>query len=188
MLTKNQKTPIYFDAEIVDDSPTSVTGDEYDSEQVQQAIAEIDSSITIFRGIAQGAVLAGFQLTSTQSLYLAGSVGLFPAVIAGLPVGASFAATLCYLRFENSLIPKITNHQKLAIGVTRTAMLAASSWKLIGDAQQMDFVARGSFQVFTQQVREFEGIQQPSQNHFGFLLGFSVCAAITLYLFLRKKR
>ncbi|WP_414756151.1 hypothetical protein [Anabaena sp. CCY 9910] len=188
MLTKNEKTPIYFNAEIVDDSSTSLTGDEYDSQHIQQAIASTDSSITIFRGIAQGAVLAGFQLISTQSLYLAGCVGLFPAVVAGLPVGASVAATLCYLRFENSLIPKITNRQKLAIGVTRTAMLAASSYKLTGDAQQMDSIARGSFQVFTQQVREFEGIEQPSQNHFGFLLGFWVCAALALFLFLRKKR
>ncbi|MBD2302270.1 hypothetical protein H6G28_27325, partial [Nostoc sp. FACHB-190] len=47
MLTRNQKTPIYFDAEIVDDSSTSVTGDEYDSQLLQQAIAETDSSITI---------------------------------------------------------------------------------------------------------------------------------------------
>jgi len=167
MLTKNEKTPIYFNAEIVDESPTSLTGDEYDSQLLQQAIASTDSSITIFRGIAQGAVLAGFQLVSTQSLYLAGCVGLFPAVVAGLPVGASVAATLCYLR---------------------TAMLAASSYKLTWDAQQMDSIARGSFQVFTQQVREFEGIEQPSQNHFGFLLGFWVCAALALFLFLRKKR
>jgi hypothetical protein len=187
MLTKNQNAPIYFDAEIVDDSPISVIGDEYDNEQVQQAIAETDGCITVFRGIASSTVLCGFQLTSTQSLYLAGSVGLFPAVVAGLPVGASFAATLCYLRFENGLIPKVTNQQKLAIGVTRTVMLAASSGKLTGDAQQMDNIARGSFQVFTQQVREFEGIQPPSKNHFGWLLGFSVCAAIALFLFLRKR-
>lgn len=188
MLTdKQNQTPIYFDAEIVDEGRDTGDGQHYDSQQVQQAIAETDSSITIVRGIAQGTVLAGFQLTSTQSLYLAGGVGLFPAVIAGLPVGASLAATLCYLRFENSLIPKVTDRQKLAIGVTRTVMLAASSGKLIGDAQQMDSVARGSFQVFTQQVKEFEGMKQPTQSHFGWLLGFSVCAAIALFFFLRKK-
>ncbi|MBD2358944.1 hypothetical protein H6G41_30835 [Tolypothrix sp. FACHB-123] len=187
MLTNNQKTPIYFDAELVDDSKEIVDKEQYDSEQVQEAIAETDSSITVIRGIAQSAVMAGFQVVSTQSLYLAGSVGLFPAVVAGLPVGASFAGTLCYLRFSNSVIPTITNRQKFAIGVTRTAMLMASSWKLTSDAQNMDSIARGSFSVFTQQVREFEGIRQPSKDNFGLLLGFSVFAAIALLLFLRKK-
>ncbi|UKP01360.1 hypothetical protein [Nostoc sp. UHCC 0870] len=102
MLTNNQKqTPIYFDAEIVDERTQHIDGEQYDAEQVQQAIAETDSSITIIQGISQGAFLAGLQITSTQYLYLAGSVGLFPAVIAGLPVGASLAATLCYLRFSS---------------------------------------------------------------------------------------
>jgi hypothetical protein len=187
MLTNNQKTPIYFDAEIVDESKDAFETQQYDSEQVQEIIALTDSSVTVLRGIAAGAALAGFQVTSTQSLYIVGCVGLFPAVVAGLPVGASFAGTLCYLRFENSLIPKVTNRQKFAIGVTRTAMLMASSWKLTGDAQNMDSIARGSFSVFTQQVREFEGIQQPSKDNFGLLLGFSVFAAIALLLFLRKK-
>jgi hypothetical protein len=187
MLTNNQKTPIYFDAELVDESKEIVDKEQYDSFQVQEAIAETDGSITVLRGIAQSAVLAGFQVTSTQSLYIAGCVGLFPAVVAGLPVGASFAGTLCYLRFENSLIPKITNRQKFAIGVTRTVMLMASSWKLTSDARNMDSIARGSFQVITQQVREFEGRKQPSKDNFGFLLGLSVFAAIALFLFLRKK-
>ncbi|WP_263420109.1 hypothetical protein [Tolypothrix sp. PCC 7601] len=114
MLTNNQKqTPIYFDAEIVDLGVQSVDGEQYDSELLQQAISETDSSITIIQGIAQGAFLAGLQITSTQYLYLAGSVGLFPIVIAGLPVGASLAATLCYLRFHNSIIPQMSDRQKI---------------------------------------------------------------------------
>lgn len=188
MFTKNQKqTPIYFDAEIVDEAYTVVDSEQYDSEQVHQEIAQTDGSITAFRGIAQGAVLAGFQVATTQSLYCLGCVGLFPAVVALLPVGGSIAATLCYLRFEGSAIPKITNRQKFAIGVTRTVMLAASSWKLIGDAQDMDSIARGSFPVVTQQIRKYEGIRSPQETNYTFILGLTAVLAVILAFCCRKR-
>ncbi|HIK08041.1 MAG TPA: hypothetical protein IGS40_25705 [Trichormus sp. M33_DOE_039] len=187
MLTNNQKTPIYFDAEIVDFGIQPVDGEQYDSEQVQQAISETDSSITIIQGIAQGAFLAGLQITSTQYLYLAGSVGLFPAVIAGLPVGASLAATLCYLRFHNSIIPQISDRQKFGIGVIRSATLAASSWKLTGDAQDMDTIARNSFFTVTEQVKVYEGIEKPKETNYGLILGLAAVVSIFLSFYWRKK-
>ncbi len=188
MFTKNQKqTPIYFDAEIVDDASTVVDSEQYDTEQVHQAIAQTDGSITVLRGIAQGAALAGFQVATTQSLYILGCVGLFPAVVALFPVGGSIAATLCYLRFEGSVIPKIANRQKFAIGVTRTVMLAASSWKLIGDAQDMDSIARGSFPIVTQQIRKYEGVPSPQETNYTFTLGLTAVIAILIFLFVRKK-
>ncbi|MBD2415732.1 hypothetical protein FACHB389_25690 [Nostoc calcicola FACHB-389] len=188
MLTKNQnQTPIYFDAEIVDERTQHIQGEQYDNQQVQEQIAQTDGGVTVLRGIAQGAVLVGFQVTSTQSLYLAGSVGLFPAVVAGLPVGLSVAATLCYLRFENSVIPTITDRQKFGLGVTRTLMLAASSWKLTTDAQQMDFVARSSFIGVTQQVKQYEGIESPKQTNFPLILGFTAVVAVILAFYWRKR-
>jgi Flp pilus assembly protein TadB len=188
MLTNNQKqTPIYFDAEIVDESIQPVEAEQYDSEQVQQAISETDSSITIIQGIAQGAFLAGLQITSTQYLYLAGSIGLFPAVIAGLPVGASLAATLCYLRFHNSIIPQISDRQKFGIGVIRSATLAASSWKLTGDAQDMDKIARNSFSTVTEQVKTYEGIEKPKETNYGLFLGLAAVVSVVLYFYWRKK-
>jgi len=189
MLTKNQKQPsIIFDAEIVDNECTQhIEGEQYDSQQVQEHIAQTDSGVTVIRGIAQGAVLAGFQVVSTQSLYLAGCVGLFPAVVAGLPVGLSVAGALCYLRFENSFIPTISDRKKFGLGVTRTLMLAASSWKLISDAQQMDSIARNSFLVVTQQVKQYEGIQEPQQDHFPLILGFTAVIAVIFALYCRKR-
>lgn len=187
MLTNNQKTPIYFDAEIVDESIQPVDGAGYDSEQVQQAISETDSSITIIQGIAQGALLASFQITSTQYLYLAGSVGLFPAVIAGLPVGASLAATLCYLRFHNSIIPQISDRQKFGIGVIRSATLAASSWKLTGDAQDMDKIARNSFSTVTEQVKTSLGIEKPKETNYGLFLGLAAVVSVLISFYWRKK-
>ncbi|UYD31096.1 hypothetical protein HGR01_40155 (plasmid) [Tolypothrix sp. PCC 7712] len=187
MLTNHQKTPVYFDAEIVDENIQPVDGEQYDSEQVQQAIAETDSSITITQGIAQGAFLAGLQITSTQYLYLAGSVGLFPAVIAGLPVGASLAATLCYLRFHHSIIPQISDRQKFGIGVIRSATLAASSWKLTGDAQDMDTIARNSFSTVTEQVKVYEGIEKPKETNYGLFLGLAAVVSVLLYFYWRKK-
>jgi hypothetical protein len=188
MLTKNQNpTPIYFDAEIVDERTQHIEGEQYDSELVQEKITETDGGVTVLRGLAQGAVLAGFQVTSTQSLYLAGCVGLFPAVVAGLPVGLSVAEALCYLRFENSFIPIITNRQKFGLGVTRTLMLAASSWKLTADAQQMNSIARNSFLGVTQQVKQYEGIQQPQQDHFPLILGFTAVIAVIFALYCRRK-
>jgi hypothetical protein len=196
MLTKNQNpTPIYFDAEIVDERTQHIEGEQYDSELVQEQIAQMDGGVTVLRGIAQGAVLAGFQVTSTQSLYLAGCVGLFPAVIAGLPVGLSVAGALCYLRFENSFIPTISDgvpptvgdRQKFSLGVTRTFMLAASSWKLTADAQQMDSIARNSFKGVTQQVKQYEGIQEPIQDHFPLILGFTAVIAVIFALYCRKR-
>ena len=188
MLTKNQNpTPIYFDAEIVDERTQHIEGEQYDSEQVQSEIAQTDGGVTVLRGIAQGSFLAGFQVTSTQSLYLVGSVGLFPAVVAGLPVGLSVAATLCYLRFENSFIPTISDRQKFGLGVTRTLMLAASSWKLTTDAQQMDSVARSSFLGVTQQVKQYEGIESPKQTNFSLILGFTAVVAVILAFYCRKR-
>ncbi|MDZ8083397.1 MAG: hypothetical protein RMX35_30575 [Nostoc sp. DcaGUA01] len=188
MLTKNQnQSPIYFDAEIVDERTQHIEGEQYDSELLQSAIAQTDGSVTVLRGIAQGSFLAGFQVASTQSLYLAGSVGLFPAVVAGLPVGLSVAGALCYLRFENSFIPTITDRQKFGLGVTRTLMLAASSWKLTTDAQQMDFVARSSFLGVTQQVKQYEGIREPKQTNFPIILGFTTVVAVILAFCCRKK-
>jgi hypothetical protein len=188
MLTKNQnQTPIYFNAEIVDERTQHIDGEQYDSELVQEHIAQTDSGVTVLRGIAQGAVLAGFQVTSTQSLYLAGCVGLFPAVVAGLPVGLSVAGALCYLRFENSFIPTISNRQKFGLGVTRTIMLAASSWKLTADAQQMNSIARNSFSGVTQQVKQYEGIQQPQQDHFPLILSFTAVIAVIFALYCRKR-
>ncbi|ALF52801.1 hypothetical protein ACX27_07900 [Nostoc piscinale CENA21] len=188
MLTNNQKqTPIFFDAEIIDESIQTVDGEQYDSEQIQQAISETDSSIAIIQGIAQGAFLAGFQITSTQYLYLAGSVGLFPAVIAGLPVGVSFAATLCYLRFNNSIIPQISDRQKFGIGVTRSLMLSASSWKLTADSKSMDSIARKSFYTVSEQVKTYEGIQEPKQGNYGLFLMFAVAASVVIFFYLRKK-
>jgi hypothetical protein len=189
MLTKNQNpTPIYFDAEIVDNECTQhIDAYQYDSEQVQEHIAQTDSGVTVLRGIAQGAVLAGFQVTSTQSLYLAGCVGLFPAVVAGLPVGLSVAGALCYLRFENSFIPTISDRQKFGLGVTRTLMLAASSWKLTADARHMDSIARNSFYSVTQQVKQYEGIQQPQQDYFPLILGFTAVIAVIFALYCRRK-
>ncbi|WP_066423310.1 hypothetical protein [Anabaena sp. 4-3] len=187
MLTNNQKTPIYFDAEIVGDNPQTVDSEQYDALQVQEHIAETDSSITIIRGIAQGTFLAGFQITSTQYLYFAGSVGMFPAVIAGLPVGASLAATLCYLRFNGSIIPEVSDRKKLAIGVTRTLVLGASSWKLIGDAQEMDSIARRSFSVVTEQVKTYERIQKPKESDYGLILGLVVVVSVLVFFCLRKK-
>ncbi|WP_138505494.1 hypothetical protein [Nostoc sp. PA-18-2419] len=188
MLIKNQnQSPIYFDAEIVDERTQHIQGEQYDSEQVQSEIAQTDGGVAVLRGIAQGSFLAGFQVASTQSLYLAGSVGLFPAVVAGLPVGLSVAATLCYLRFENSVIPQIADRQKFGLGVTRTLMLAASSWKLTTDAQQMDFVARSSFSGVTQQVKQYEGIQKPQQDHFPLILSFTAVIAVIFALYCRKR-
>ncbi|MEJ1930386.1 hypothetical protein WDZ92_08890 [Nostoc sp. NIES-2111] len=188
MLTKNQNpTPIYFDAEIVDERTQHIEGEQYDAELLQQAITETDGGVTVIRGIAQGAVLAGFQVASTQSLYLAGCVGLFPAIVAGLPVGLSVAGALCYLRFENSFIPTITNRQKFGLGVTRTVMLAASSWKLTADAQQMNSIARNSFSGVTQQVKQYEGIREPIQDHFPLILGFTAVVAVILFFSIRKK-
>ncbi|MBW4566109.1 MAG: hypothetical protein KME32_34570 [Mojavia pulchra JT2-VF2] len=188
MLTKNQnQSPIYFDAEIVDESREIIDPQQYDSEKVQSEIAQTDGGVTVLRGIAQGAVLVGFQVTSTQSLYLALSVGLFPAVVAGLPVGLSVAATLCYLRFDNSVIPQIADRQKFGLGVTRTLMLATSSWKLTTDAQQMDFVARSSFLGVTQQVKQYEGIESPKQTNFPIILGFTAVVAVILAFYCRKK-
>ncbi|MBW4565836.1 MAG: hypothetical protein KME32_33090 [Mojavia pulchra JT2-VF2] len=188
MLTKNQnQSPIYFDAEIVDERTQHINGEQYDSEKVQEQIAQTDGGVAVLRGIAQGSFLVGFQVTSTQSLYLALSVGLFPAVVAGLPVGLSVAATLCYLRFENSVIPQIADRQKFGLGVTRTLMLAASSWKLTTDAQQMDFVARSSFIGVTQQVKQYEGIESPKQTNFPFILGFTAVVAVILAFYWRKR-
>jgi hypothetical protein len=188
MLAKNQKqTPIYFDAEIVDESIQPVDGAGYDSDLLQQAISETDSSITIIQGIAQGAFLAGLQITSTQYLYLAGSVGLFPIVIAGLPVGASLAATLCYLRFHNSIIPQISDRQKFGIGVIRSATLAASSWKLTGDAQDMDKIARKSFYTVTEQVKASLGIEKPKETNYGVFLGLAAVVSVVLCFYWRKK-
>ncbi|WP_066376121.1 hypothetical protein [Anabaena sp. CA = ATCC 33047] len=197
MLTKNQKQPsIIFDAEIVDNECTQhIDGVKYDSEQVQEHIAQTDGGVTVIRGIAQGAVLAGFQVASTQSLYLAGCVGLFPAVVAGLPVGLSVAGALCYLRFENSIFPTISDgvpptvgdRKKFGLGVTRTLMLTASSWKLTADAQQMDSIARNSFYSVTQQVKQYEGIQEPIQDHFPFILGFTAVIAVIFALYCRKR-
>jgi hypothetical protein len=188
MLTKNQNpTPIIFDAEIVDERTQHIEGEQYDAEQVQEHIAQTDGGVTVIRGIAQGAVLAGFQVTSTQSLYLAGCVGLFPAVVAGLPVGLSVAGALCYLRFENSFIPTISDRQKFGLGVTRTVMLAASSWKLTDDAQQMNSIARNSFSGVTQQVKQYEGIREPQQDHFPLILGFTAVIAVIFALYCRKR-
>ncbi|HEY9711587.1 MAG TPA: hypothetical protein V6D48_25485 [Oculatellaceae cyanobacterium] len=197
MLTKNQKQPpVYFDAEIVDNECTQhIDGEQYDSELVQEQITETDSGVTVLRGIAQGAVLAGFQVASTQSLYLAGCVGLFPAIVAGLPVGLSVAGALCYLRFENSFIPTISDgvpptvgdRKKFGLGVTRTLMLAASSWKLTADAQQMNSIARNSFSAVTQQVKQYEGIQEPQQDHFSLILGFTAVIAVIFALLCRKR-
>jgi hypothetical protein len=189
MLTKNQKQPsIIFDAEIVDNECTQhIDGEQYDAEQVQEHIAQTDSGVTVIRGIGQGAVLAGFQVASTQSLYLAGCVGLFPAVVAGLPVGLSVAEALCYLRFENSFIPIISDRQKFGLGLTRTLMLAASSWKLTADARQMDSSARNSFYSVTQQVKQYEGIPEPIQDHFPLILGFTAVIAVIFALFCRKR-
>ncbi|MBD2683148.1 MULTISPECIES: hypothetical protein [Nostoc] len=188
MLTKNQnQSPIYFDAEIVDERTQHIQGEQYDSELVQEQIAQTDGGVTVIRGIAQGAVLAGFQVASTQSLYLAGCVGLFPAVVAGLPVGLSVAGSLCYLRFENSFIPTISDRALFGLGVTRTLMLAASSWKLTSDAQQMNSIARNSFSGVTQQVKQYEGIQKPQQDHFPLILGFTAVVAVIVTFCCRKK-
>lgn len=189
MQTQGQNQPLYLQAEIVDvdDAPSPEESGVYDQQQVQEVITETDSYITLLRGIAQGAVLSGFQVTSTQSLYLAGCTGLFPAVIAGLPVGASLAATLCYLRFENSIVPTITNRQKFALSITRTAILAASSYKLTGDARQMEAIARESFGIFTAQLREYEGIKQPESSNFGLIMSLTAVLAVGLALFLKKK-
>ncbi|MBD2453214.1 hypothetical protein H6G80_03880 [Nostoc sp. FACHB-87] len=188
MLTNNQKqTPIYFDAEIVDETIHPVDGAEYDSNQVQQVISEIDNNITLIQGIAQGAFLAGFQITSTQYLYLAGSVGFFPAVIAGLPVGASFAATLCFLRFHNSIIPQISDRQRFGVGVTRSLMLSASSWKLTADAKSMDSIARQSFYTVSEQVKTYEGIQEPKQGNYGVFLAVAIAVSVVIFFYLRKK-
>jgi hypothetical protein len=107
--------------------------------------------------------------------------------VAGLPVGLSVAGALCYLRFENSFIPTISDRKKFGLGVTRTLMLAASSWKLTSDAQQMDSIARNSFLSVTQQVKQYEGIQEPQQDHFPFILGFTAVIAVIFALYCRKK-
>jgi hypothetical protein len=189
MLTKNQKQPpVYFDAEIVDERTQHIEGEQYDSELVQEQIAQTDGGVTVLRGIAQGAVLAGFQVASTQSLYVAGCVGLFPAVVAGLPVGLSVAGSLCYLRFENSFIPTISDRQKFGLGVTRTLMLAASSWKLTADAQQMDSIARSvSFIGVTQLLKQYEGIESPKQTNFPLILSLAAVVAVIFAFCCRKK-
>jgi hypothetical protein len=185
MQVKDQN-PFYVTAEIVDEQPKTQTGIDYDFQQVEENIKSVDGQTGLFKSICQGAVLAGSQMIATQYLYQIGIVGMFPAFVAAVPVGASLSATLTQLRFSNSVIPTINDPRKFAQGLSRTSILFTSSLKLTGDANEMDRIARESFTTYTAQKERYEGVK-PQGSNFGVYLVAGVLLLSGIVAFFKNK-
>ena len=148
--------------------------EKYDSEQVQKAIEQADATIQTGIGLAQGLFLAGVQSVSVQSLYAIGTVGMFPAVVASIPVAIAFGVSLNTVTIDNGL--SISDIGKFSAGLARCGILALSSWKLHADNAKADAVAKVGIDTIETQLRTYE--KRPEKP--GFSDGWVMLAALVV--------
>ena len=126
----------------------------YDAGQVQKAIEQTDATIQTGIGLAQGLFLAGVQSVSVQSLYALGTVGMFPAVVASIPVSIALGVAINTITIDNGF--SISDVGKFSAGLSRCGILALSSWKLHADNSKADSVAKLGISTIKIQLDTYE--------------------------------
>lgn len=160
--------------------------EKYDSQQVQKHIEHSDAWLETGVGIAQGTILAGFQMASVQSLYSIGAVGMFPMVVASLPVSLAFGVALNTITIDNGF--SISDIGKFGAGLSRCGILIASSFKLHFDNQRVDKIASEGVKIIEKQVYNYEGKKLPENNNDLLFILVAAAVGIGAAIFFRRRK
>ena len=158
----------------------------YDSQQVQNRIEQSDIAIQTRLGLAQGAGLVGFQLVSVQSLYALGVVGMFPVVVASIPVSLAFGVALNTITIDNGL--SISDLGKFGAGLSRCGVLIFSTWKLHSDNEKVNAIAKEGISTIKAGLDLYEKRQEKPGANDGWLMLAALAVGVVVAAFIKNRR
>lgn len=160
--------------------------EKYDSQQVQNRIEQTDATIQTGIGLAQGLFLAGVQSVSVQSLYAAGTVGMFPVVVASIPVALAFGVALNTITIDNGF--SISDIGKFGAGLSRCGILILSTWKLHSDNERVNEVAKKGINTIQEQLRTYEKRLEKPGSSDGWLMLAALVVGVAIAAVIKNRR
>jgi hypothetical protein len=154
--------------------------EKYDSQQVQSRIEQSDATLQTGVGLAQGLLLAGVQSVSVQSLYAMGVVGMFPVVVASIPVSLAFGVALNTVTIDNGF--------SISAGLSRCGILILSTWKLHSDNERVNEVASQGISTIEYQLRTYEKRPEKPGTNDGWLMLAALAVGITIAAMIKNRR
>lgn len=160
--------------------------EKYDSEQVQDRIEQSDATLQTGIGLAQGLLLAGVQSVSVQSLYAMGVVGMFPVVVASIPVSLAFGVALNTVTIDNGF--SISDLGKFGAGLSRCGILILSTWKLHADNEKVNEVAKTGISAIEYQLRTYEKRPEKPGANDGWVMLAALAVGIAIAAMIKNRR
>ena len=169
-----------------EDSGDPYLFEKYDSQQVQNRIEQSDATIQTGIGLAQGLFLAGVQSVSVQSLYAMGSVGMFPVIVASIPVSLAFGVALNTITIDNGF--SISDIGKFGAGLSRCGILILSTWKLHADNEKANAVAKTGISTIKADLDLYEKRSEKPQSYDGWLMLAALAVGIAIAAVIKNRR
>ena len=160
--------------------------EKYDSQQVQSRIEQSDATLQTGVGLAQGLLLAGVQSVSVQSLYAMGVVGMFPVVVASIPVSLAFGVALNTITIDNGF--SISDLGKFGAGLSRCGILVLSTWKLHSDNEKVNEVAKTGISTIEYQLRTYEKRPEKPGTNDGWVMLVALGVGIAIAAMIKNRR